>query len=322
MVSSFSSSSTATSEVNPKKEASIESEIEAIATSTGSSLPWRSSPVPLGRVVRGEDFMGLAPLSLTRVMTPLFVSNELSIPLWQYVLTNGWRTELGRDFEYSFQKGVAGLLSWKYQVPIEMIECQDGGIVFDSTKKELYKSSAEKDENDTNADHEFSEKEAELYVKGMLEPKLIGAYRRVPDSLRFEMKPLGGARIENLFVINALTRGAVDRNPSLKGCYTQVEQATNDNDTSAEDLTRLIDDFVENTKDGSETKTVIADVTVNCLETLSTPGMPGMLQKEPEEVTHLVRFEMETKQGYNEERKLTSWRIVDWDDMLGGNLWA
>jgi len=45
-------------------------------------------------------------------------------------------------------------------------------------------------------------------------------------------------------------------------------------------------------------------------------------QLEGENVTHLVRFEMPTFRGAEpSERELGSWKIIDWDDLLHGNVW-
>jgi hypothetical protein len=88
------------------------------------------------------------------------------------------------------------------------------------------------------------------------------------------------------------------------------------------DVSRRLKDLSEKKKP-IELLTVIADISIDCQETFQVKdkntGKIVSSSMGPEEVTHLVRFEVETSLG--DKRWLGSWKIVDWDDALGGNVW-
>jgi hypothetical protein len=76
--------------------------------------------------------------------------------------------------------------------------------------------------------------------------------------------------------------------------------------------------------------TVIAQVLVTCDEKFSVTGVAtGTLiqgNSDTQTVTHLVRLEVVVQQKFtrgegNGTTEVGSWQIVDWDDLLGGNLW-
>lgn len=76
------------------------------------------------------------------------------------------------------------------------------------------------------------------------------------------------------------------------------------------------------------TRTVIADVTIKCTEffqvkdALTGAILQGMGddENEEDEVIHGVRFEVVTEKGEDGGRKIGSWKIIDFDDMLDGNV--
>jgi hypothetical protein len=73
-----------------------------------------------------------------------------------------------------------------------------------------------------------------------------------------------------------------------------------------------------------ELVTVIADVSIDCIEMFhvkdkKTGEISIIGSTKPEKVTHLVRFEVEMSLG--DKRWLGSWKIVDWNDALEGNVW-
>mmetsp|Transcript_8191 Transcript_8191/g.11948 ORF Transcript_8191/g.11948 Transcript_8191/m.11948 type:complete len:356 (-) Transcript_8191:287-1354(-) len=278
------------------------------------AFPWKSSEEPVDRIQEGNDLSGLPKSSRTRYFRPLLVASELNVPLWEALISSGWRYELAQDFSYAFQKGVAGLLSWKYQVPMELIDLDENGVVFDSNiKNEIgTKQSAEgKDFFDT-----YDDGEASRYVSGILESKLVDLYKDVPERLRLEMKPIGVPHIESTYVVPALTRAAVDRDPTLKGLYSRLEREIHEQGMGIGEMEEQAAKLIEKTGSTTSVRTIFADVSVNCMELFGTD------EKEPSEVTHLVRFEMQTERGDRGQRVPTKWRIVDWDDLLGGNSWA
>ncbi len=75
------------------------------------------------------------------------------------------------------------------------------------------------------------------------------------------------------------------------------------------------------------TRTVIADVMIKCSEFFQVQDAPtgimlqGMGDERGEaEVLHTVRFEVVTEKSEDGGRKIGSWRIIDFDDMLDGNV--
>lgn len=81
------------------------------------------------------------------------------------------------------------------------------------------------------------------------------------------------------------------------------------------------------------TRTVIADVTIVCAEFFQVrdthsgivvQGMDDEWENPNPKVVHNVRFEVVTERNDDEEdgrsRKVGSWKIIDIDDMLHGNV--
>ena len=82
-------------------------------------------------------------------------------------------------------------------------------------------------------------------------------------------------------------------------------------------------------EDDAFTRTVIADMTIYCSEFFQVKDkrsglvVQGMEDGcEEEEVVHNVRFEVVTEKSDDGEsgRKVGSWKIIDIDDMLEGNV--
>jgi hypothetical protein len=74
-------------------------------------------------------------------------------------------------------------------------------------------------------------------------------------------------------------------------------------------------------------RTVIADVTIKCIEflqvkdDLSGTVLQGMGDEcEEEEVIHVVRFEVVTQKSEDGGRVIGNWKIIDIDDLLHGNV--
>ena len=79
-------------------------------------------------------------------------------------------------------------------------------------------------------------------------------------------------------------------------------------------------------EEDTSTRTVIADVVIKCTEffqvkdALTGTIIQGMEdEREGDEVIHVVRFEVVTEKE-DGGRKIGSWKIIDFDDMLNGNV--
>lgn len=111
-----------------------------------------------------------------------------------------------------------------------------------------------------------------------------------------------------------LTRELVAKEPSLKETYREILQS--DVPVHALSSSKL-SELEEELLNKSRTSTVFIDVSIECLERFQvldkTTGELVQGSEEDRSVMHLVRFEM---QSDNE-----TWKIVDWDDLLKGNIW-
>jgi hypothetical protein len=128
-----------------------------------------------------------------------------------------------------------------------------------------------------------------------------------------------------------LSREIVENKPYLRGAYQRIEKAFVEN-ASFEEVKRMTYDLANEVGEKNAfTRTVIADVTIVCAEYFQVKDarsgivMQGMDDgREEEEVVHNVRFEVVTERNDREEdgksRKIGSWKIIDIDDMLNGNV--
>lgn len=187
-------------------------------------------------------------------------------------------------------------------------------------------------------------------VEYMMEEKLRKLYEASHkfgrDQMRIvlQTKPKD-CELVSLMTIPFLTRESVKKDHSLRHTYQKVYRAlTQGRIDNAESMSLLefgragydkVRDFalsrVQIQDDyGILESTVIAQVLVTCDEKFAvTDVATGSLIQgngDTQTVTHLVRLEVVVQQkmklgGGEETSEVGSWQIVDWDDLLGGNLW-
>lgn len=177
----------------------------------------------------------------------------------------------------------------------------------------------------------------------MVEEKLRKLYESAHEFGRDQMRihlqtqPIS-CKLVSLMVIPFITRGAVKDDPCLRhmlrkwyeGIENEIDlmNAFHRGKDSAEKMakTRLKYHGDHATLDS----TVIAQVLVTCEEIFAvTDADTGALVQgngDKQIVPHLVRLEMVVEQkiyasGRSNEFTVGSWQIVDWDDLLGGNVW-
>lgn len=166
------------------------------------------------------------------------------------------------------------------------------------------------------------------------------------DQMRIvlQTKPID-CELVSLMTIPFLTREAVKKDHSLRNAYQKVYRALTQGEIDnaepmsifefgragyaqvsefAKTRVQIQDDY------GMLESTVIAQVLVTCDEKFAvTDVATGTLIQgnvDTQTVTHLVRLEVvvlqKMKLGGDEDTiEVGSWQIVDWDDLLGGNLW-
>ena len=163
--------------------------------------------------------------------------------------------------------------------------------------------------------------EASMLVSQIFEKKLINLYQDVDPSkieLLLCLKPIQ-YRLDHVFAI-MFSRESIAKDESLLEAGRRIRSASR----SARDLRAMRQMITDLDSKGKpiELFTIIADVSINCLETFQikdkTTGDIISGSTEPEQVTHLARFEVIASMG---KQRLGSWRIVDLDGMLNGNVW-
>lgn len=130
-----------------------------------------------------------------------------------------------------------------------------------------------------------------------------------------------------------LSREIVKNKPHLRGAYQRIEKAFAEKASFAEVKRMTYDLANEIGEENAYTRTVVADATITCSEFYQVKDardggivLRGMEDgREEEEVVHNVRFEVVTERNDDEaedgnRRKVRSWKIIDIDDMLDGNV--
>jgi hypothetical protein len=141
----------------------------------------------------------------------------------------------------------------------------------------------------------------------------------------FYLQPIS-SRLENIFLVPSLTRDDVKQDESLRGAYQAIEHSFQETGDMrlVSDMASELEKLVQH---GGAKRSIIMDVSIDCLEKFHVKDrIEGRViqgdENEEKQVTHLVRFEMQTTKGDNpRERELGSWYIIDIDDMLEGNVW-
>jgi len=304
----------------------------------GAIFPWVSSTTPLPRLCENDDLSGLSNSFRSRFAKRVSVALEMGVPIWNILVTKAWEKELAKNCEWAFKMAVCGLLSRTFQVNFNTLY----------TDKMLHlntidKTSSESSINDEHMTEDDNQALSE-YVEGMIEESLLQLYPKLPSlptaespfRIHFQLKPIA-SRLENAFLVPSLTREDIKLIPKLKGSYSRIENEWKSSQ-SVKTLREMAEELHKNTDHGGSKRSLIVDVSVDCLEVFQVrdretgdivqgygAGEEGSEVGDTireETVTHLVRFEVETKKGENPgERKVGSWQIIDIDDMLDGNVW-
>jgi len=283
-------------------------------SNVSTTFPWRHSRDVLDRVVAKDDRSGLPNTIRARFVRRMLVAHELGVPWWSRFF-GSWETELSDDFAWAFGAGLSSLLSCKFDVPLDKITNENTGAVCIDTISEL----------DQKPGKEEKESAEEL-AKAALEEELRILYKSVdPTAINIKLKvqPLEW-QLENAFLIPLLTRELVEENPSLRGSYQAIEQEFSKTG-SVQKVREMGEQLAKDVGFGGS-RTVIAEVSIRCLESFQvrdnqTGDVIQGSESEEEEVTHLVRFEMVTSRDDHGGRVPGNWQIIDWDDLLEGNVW-
>ncbi|KAL3790039.1 hypothetical protein HJC23_011395 [Cyclotella cryptica] len=168
------------------------------------------------------------------------------------------------------------------------------------------------------------------YLNSMMDKTLLARYQLVDKNaihLKLSIRPTS-ANLQHMFAIPLLTREIVERKPHLKGGYLRIEKEFEETKSydRVREMTYALADEVG--RDNFQ-RTVVAEAAIRCLEFFqvkdATTGeiLRGMQDgEEEEEVVHVVRFEVVTdkRQDGGPGREVGNWKIIDWDDLLEGNV--
>ena len=318
-------------------------------------FPWREHATePISRLLIKDDLSGIPNTTRSRFMKKFTVGMEMKVPFWQLFLTGSWERELAQNCSWAFRIALAGLLSRAFQVPLSSIENNSKFLKFDyngqlmsmaadaGTAAKLNDSSVDlKVENENGNGNEY-------VVEAMVEETLLQLYthkhndvvlhdegEQVIDDKPYKdkhvrahlyLEPLHST-LENIFLVPSLTRDDVKDDESLRGAYTAIEREFYETG-DVKIISKMANDLIHRVSHRGTKRSVIMDISINCLETFFIKQGEELLQGDDqrgqEEVTHLVRFEMQTTKGLttnNRDRVLGSWYIIDIDDHLHGNVW-
>jgi hypothetical protein len=320
-------------------------------------FPWRSNATqPLPRLSANDDLSGLKNTARSRFAKKVTAGLEMKTPMWQLFVTKSWEKELAQNCAVAFKNAVAGLLSKTFQVPLLQIENTDEFVRYDSTvsnKDTKTMQVGEDGENNETVDKEGASEDdvvtaeetesEEQYIRAMIEENLLKLYTsesRNEEKASLEhdddekentltevfmsVKPID-SRLESMFLIPSLTRDDVKENESLRGAYREIEstfQETGD----LKMVSDMANELIKKVKHGGKKRSIIIDVSIDCLERFYVKAGQQLIQGDDDskekEVTHLVRFEMQTTKGETvQDKELGSWYIIDIDDQLEGNVW-
>lgn len=311
----FSGSSTSSADDTQDDDSELEQTKDGPLSIKKLKFPWRHSPDPLQRVIERNDLSVPPHHARAKFVRKTLAMRELGASFFQCMFSSSWEQKLAEHFRWAFQRGVAGLLSKTFQVHMDGIYSDVDGINIDTAVL-------------GPCELTDSEKEGtESFVSSMLEENLATLYKHVVPSainLKLKLTPVD-CRLESIFLIPMFTRDDVRKEPSMKGSYQRIEEEFAKSGSSPE-VAEMMKKLAEDTNFSGQ-RSIIADVSVECLEKFQVnDSVTGELLQGSDmaerPATHLVRFEMATTKGSEKgQREMGTWQVIDWDDMLEGNVW-
>ncbi|EED90836.1 predicted protein [Thalassiosira pseudonana CCMP1335] len=298
------------------------------------NFPWRHSPTTPTRVLDGDDLSGMPNNFRARLVRKIIASRELNRTFWEVVpvpfYVHEWEGELASNFTTAFSLGLEELLRTVFKVPVK----NDYPVISVDTSVSIKVRDDDDvvaDATDTsNDDNEDTSVETNEYLNVMFDKKLLQQYKHInPQNtqLKLTIRPLE-ATLCSIFAVPMLYREIVEEKPHLKGGYQRIEKAFKES-KSYEKVKELTYELADEIGKDSYKRTVIAEATIRCMEFFQVKDrrsgdvVEGMQDgAEEEEVVHVVRFEVVTDKRRDGElgREVGNWKIIDWDDMLDGNI--
>eukprot|EP00551_Chaetoceros_affinis_P009691 CAMPEP_0203677226 /NCGR_PEP_ID=MMETSP0090-20130426/27495_1 /ASSEMBLY_ACC=CAM_ASM_001088 /TAXON_ID=426623 /ORGANISM="Chaetoceros affinis, Strain CCMP159" /LENGTH=455 /DNA_ID=CAMNT_0050544057 /DNA_START=96 /DNA_END=1460 /DNA_ORIENTATION=+ len=184
-------------------------------------------------------------------------------------------------------------------------------------------------------------------TRNMLENSLICLYKSAHEHMKHRIKinlqsTPKSATIMSLITVPFLTREEVREKPALKHSFRNIWKGLRQGEVEkgsklsyieimnhiAHELDQLANKQMRRQGEAKMQVTIIAQVAIQCDEIFQVVDVEtgdtvqGDSDGRVQEVTHLVRFEMVVNlDGKTGEIEIGTWQIVDWDDLLDGNIW-
>jgi len=295
------------------------------------SFPWRHSTTLPERILQKDDLSHMPNNFQARFVRRLVACKELNMtPFWNAIplpfgWEHEWEGELANNFATAYGLALEELLGSVFGGKVKVINDEDGITIDSSVKCE---------DGDGDDDEEVSTKSlvGNSYLNSMFDKKLVERYSMLDSNrcrLKLTIRPMD-AKLHSIFAVPLITRDIVEKKPHLKGSYQKIEKEFADS-KSYNTVKKMTYDLAEEIGEADAyRRTVIADVLLTCseyyqLRDLSTGSLLDDYSMEDggeeEIVVHNVRFEVTTEKGEDGLRKIAgSWKIVDLDDLLEGNV--
>mmetsp|Transcript_20916 Transcript_20916/g.39561 ORF Transcript_20916/g.39561 Transcript_20916/m.39561 type:complete len:389 (+) Transcript_20916:77-1243(+) len=312
-------------------------------TTSNLLFPWRHAPTLPDRVLAHNDYSGqFNPTTRDPyILRKLIAARELNVSAWNVLpipfYRHEWECDLANGFAVGFGFAMEELWRSLFRVPVNN---ENGIISIDSSTRTtsiiedtLSSSSSSPNEENNNE-----------YLLEMMDKKLLRQYQTLinPTELQFKfsLQPIS-SHLQHIFAVPlpGLTREIVEDNPYIRGSIYKLHSSYEENGFD-ERYFDMLTDFAKYNNDSRDTRTVIAEAAITCLEFFQVRdrdsgsvvmGMEDEEEEEGEEVVHIVRFEVVTEEksrdndddddgGGDERREIGNWKITDVDDLLEGNL--
>ena len=293
--------------------------------------PWRHERDLPPRFLEKDDLSGMPNNFRARLLRRLVACRELNISAFEalplpFGLAHTWEDNLAHNFAKAFGVALEELLTSIFPgatVYVMNAEGDPSSISIDSSVRDEAGEEGSADANNLVENNDF--------LDNMIDKNLIAKYASIdPEKmhLKLSIRPMKIA-LQHIFAVPLLSRAIVEEKPHLKGAYREIERLFSENKSYAEVKEKTSDLMTEIGRERSYTRTVVVDMTIECLEYFQLKDastgqvVQGMQDDdEEEEVVHHIRFEVVTQKSEDGQgRELAGgWKVIDIDDLLEGNV--
>ena len=287
-----------------------------------------------------REFNTLLPLFAPE---PLMAYVFMGEPAWNVMVTNQWKRDLEEGMCYAFARGVAGMVSNVYRVPMNnVLPSEQPSSSSTSASPDVsfvYTDKSSDDFSPSDGDHEKDDSQFCPEIDDMMTPKLRQLFRSAHASgtsqlrIRLELTPKQ-AYFHRLCGLPYVKRDHLEDQPDLL-----TNAFTNKEGRLEADSSTLYQFMYENAarnmlRYGKLETSLSAEALIVCDEIFCVwdaetgQVLQGRDSTTPREVAHVVTFERvcQTDEGASfpflpQILHLSNWQIADIDDLLGPRKW-